>query len=222
MSINVLEIGYGANPAVEDGTLFENPDVFYTGIELPRSFKGSFVLPRHNYDFPQATASMDAMPFPDERFDYVLMRSVYGQFSSRPSIVSAVRMGVYECLRVLKPEGRIVVSEENTPNSMKYIVGEISHAGFVIEAAQHMSPTPWKETTEEDEYRKLRSPFYRDEPIGRFGSILGTPHIVIGKKPADIELKEVKVPCTVNFYESVKDPNHWRDKELTFKVPIVK
>lgn len=220
MSIEVLEIGYGSKPAFREGTIFDDPSVHYVGLELPTTFEGSFVLASESRDFANATGSMDAMPFKDESFDYVLARSIYGQFKSRPAIVNAVRMGIYECMRVLKPNGKIVISEENTPKDLDYISRELTSAGFVIEAAQHMSNKIWDDTSEEDEYRRLRSPFYTCQPDGAYGSLFGTPNIVIGSKPGCIELVEISHDVMTNLYEDHKSIDSRRVRKLPFKVPI--
>lgn len=220
MSTVILEIGYGNHPAFREGLLFDNPNASYVGLELPTSFDGSFIWASDPRDFPNVTGSMDAMPFRDESFDYVLMRSVYGQFKSQPSIVSAVRMGIYECMRVLKPSGYMVISEENTPRDMEYISRELKSAGFLIKVAQNMSDKKWELTPEDDEYRQLRSPFYTRKPDGAYGSYFGTPNIVIGSKPQGIKLVEEKHDVMTNFYENRDGIDDWKVRELPFKVPV--
>lgn len=220
--IDVLEIGFGSRPAVREGELFQNPKVNYIGLELPLSFEGTFMWPNNVNDFPNITGSMNMMPFRDDAFDYVLMRSVYGQFDSQPSIVEAVRTGIYECIRVLKPNGRIVISEENTPQGMDYIESELKGAGFVIEAAHYMSNHTWPETPTDDEYLTARRPFYTERPQGAYGSLFGTPNIVIGLKPEDIVLETRTIPVMTNFYKKRNTRNDWNIRELPFRVPVRK
>lgn len=222
MSVEVLEIGYGSKPAFKEGILFRDNTVRYIGLELPTSFDGSFVWASDPRDFTHITGSMDMMPFRDEAFDYVLMRSVYGQFKSQPSIVSAVRTGIYECMRVLKPNGKMVVSEENTPRDAEYIERELKSTGFIIEASQYMSKKPWDETPEDDEYRATRNLFYTAKPDGAYGGYFGTPNIVVGVKPEDIEFETRMLDVMTNFYEERDSIDDWNVRQLPFKFPMRK
>ena len=219
MSITVLEIGYGSDPALKEGSLFTQPDVNYIGLELPLSFRGSFVYKKNASEFSAVEASADAMPFPNECFDYVLMRSVYGQFKSQPAIVNAVRMGIYECMRVLKPGGKIVISEENTPRDQHYIGCELRAAGFVIEATAYMADGDWSDTREDDEYKNIRSPFYSSQPLESAHSYFGPPNITIGVRPADIEFETFEAQQILNFYKERPTLDDWVVRKMTFQVP---
>ncbi len=213
-SINVLEIGYGSNPAIDEGTLFQDSRVNYIGIELPKIFKGCFKgFRRSEAGFSEVTGSMSALPFRDESFDYVLMRSVYGQFDSRPEIVTPVRCGVAEVSRILKPEGKIVVAEENTPLKQSYIYLELTSMGFVIEG-QYKMPGRWENTSEYDDWRVNRSKFYAGKPMQDFGA-----HLTIGCKPTGLETDDHVIPSLLNFYVPDRHNAEMKVADLTFRFP---
>ena len=221
LPINVLEIGYGDVPAVAEGSLFKDPSVNYIGIELPRIFDGSFRRYKrfgaHAVDFTEVEGSMAMLPFKDEAFDYVLMRSVYGQFSSRPEIIEPVRYGMTEVSRVLKTDGQVVIAEENTPQSRQYIECELRSAGFVLDG-HHNMPSRWENTPEDDEWRVTRSKFYNGQPLE------DTPwtSITMAHKPAGLETKPETIPMYTDFY--IPDRNDYERKvtDLTFQFPVRK
>ena len=125
-------------------------------------------------------------------------------------------------MRVLKPNGKMVVSEENTPRDAEYIERELKSAGFIIEASQYMSKKPWDETPEDDKYRATRNLFYTAKPDGAYGGYFGTPNIVVGVKPEDIEFETRMLDVTTNFYEERDSIDDWNVRQLPFKFPMRK
>ena len=217
--INVLEIGYGDVPAVAEGSLFKNPDVNHIGIELPKIFEGCFKRYKrfgiHDVGFPELEANMSMLPFRDESFDYVLMRSVYGQFGSRHEITDSVRHGMKEVIRVLKPEAQVVIAEENTPSGREYIECELESNGFVIDGHYEMG-SRWEDTAADGEYRTVRGKFYDGKPLENLGWV----SLTIGHKPAGLATKVVTVPMYTDFYKPDRNDGERKIEEVTFQFPV--
>jgi hypothetical protein len=217
----VLEIGYGSRPAVNEGTLFCDRRVTYFGVELPHEFEGSFARYQiETPEFPAITADMAALPFADESFSHVLLRSVYGQFKSRPEIIDNVRMGIYEAVRVLEPGGTMVVAEENTPKGTDYIGRDLTGAGLIIKACHEMEHE-WEDMPLDDPWKKARSKYYSGRPAlaGRASCWFACGSLTIAEKPEDLQLREVYTLLGTDFYKPVNERSR-EGRELTFRVPV--
>ncbi|HWB38726.1 MAG TPA: methyltransferase domain-containing protein [Candidatus Saccharimonadales bacterium] len=221
--VRVLEIGYGDAPAVHQGSMFANSDVAYFGMELPRTFAGShrnFSSKTDFEDFPHIEASMSQLPFSSGAFDYVLLRSVFSQFGSRPEIIDSVRLGVFEVVRILKDEGKLVVAEENTPLGSDYIESELRKGGLVVD---HSLPMPgiWEELTGAEAWSQARSQFYNDKPWDSVNSYYGTPHLLVGRKPTGLKTMPRVRTIRTDFYRPMEERSEEAIRQVTFEVPVV-
>ena len=178
----ILEVGFGTKPAFKHGgTLFSNSDLEYAGIEfLPGlcQFEGTLA------------ASIGHIPFKDNTFDYVMMRSVFGMFKDLPhyppepfDFEEVADDGMRESFRVLKPGGQIAILEENTPWNIRYVKAYLERVGFQIKDSEVMN-NDWEKLGRRSKWKKLREPFFNTEPTMGFGSVyFDDPYIVIGEKP---------------------------------------
>lgn len=202
--IRILEIGSGTMPATEQGgTLFQQKNVDYIGIEVRNHRNGK------RKDVLYANAAQ--MPFADDSFDYILMRSIFGQFTGFFPVShqdDIQKWGMDESFRVLKPGGRIVISEENTPWSKDKVIESLSEAGFSIESLAK-SEKRYADTSEDDLYRKLRDPFFKTTPTNDGLDHWGSPYILIAKKPLD-PVYEI-VAAEIRQQKKIGDPYLFAD-----------
>lgn len=192
--LKILEIGYGDAPSFGQGEIYRENAVEFTGLELPDDTPNHFSWrdKRITQPFKVVSGDMSNMHmFADETFDYVLMRSVYGQMRGNKNLraVLAVRRGMVEVTRVLKASGFAVIAEENTPRDSVYIAGEMLGAGLRIETCENMTK-PWEDTTLDDPWRVTRAVFYNDTPIANGHFPNGFSHITIAQKPEKLQIEK--------------------------------
>lgn len=197
----LLEIGFENHKSAAvntGGKLFSAGGFQYWGIELPGVLKkekeklASTESERVKY-MPGDAAMLD---FEDDFFDVVLMRSVFGQFTDRPqaweSYPENVWAGVHEAFRVLKPGGKIVVSEENTPYDIGKIEITLRRAGFI--PIEYAMLDDWDNLGLEDKYKILRQEYFNDPPMQRGGTrFAAPPYILIAQKPETPEYDEIEL-----------------------------
>lgn len=154
MAQRLLEVGSGYNPALQNpGYVFEDDQLQYVAVDANRIcppykvewkvFK-RFETPLH---ITGALAVMNALPFADETFDHVIMRSVIGEYSLHlldttfrgdpdvPNLLSGrsfteTMAGFTEVHRVLKPGGTLAIAEEDTPADSSRLAGHLRQTGF--------------------------------------------------------------------------------------------
>lgn len=203
--IRVLEIGCGKpdKAAVNTGgELFKNPNLHYVGIDLPQQFE-KYSIPDEETESTSESCirsfrAMDsaALQFPDDSFDLVLVRSMFGQFRDDKRLLRSTRhhaeLGLYEAFRVLKPGGRIVIAEENTPEDIDDVEIDLRNSGFEPLDYAFMK-TRYGKKVPNDKWLNLRKEFYNDMPVQpRPDPYLGTPYILIARKPAQPDYEELE------------------------------
>lgn len=207
----ILEIGFGGSPAViSGGTLFNNPSTKYVGLDLMKrnDWRGNHMLTDErqeslntvdetlkylkNNDVAHSSAvfvqgSVRNLPFPNQTFSAIVMRSVFGQFKESPRIwvahIDSVRgEGLQESFRVLEPGGKIVILEENTPWDSELTKSYLKSVGFRIMAFAFME-SAFENLEESSKWKKLRKPYFKIPPNHGPSYMLDSPYIVIGQKP---------------------------------------
>ena len=181
--IKVVEVGHGCNPACDEGWLFNNPRVWYEGIEL-YSHARSWYQEGRFADGPNRTfveGEFARLPYPDASVNYVLARSVFGQRSH----IGNCRLGILEAARVLCDGGQLVISEENTPYDASDLWDDLVYAGFGIRDFYYTNPSS------AHQWNEVRRPFYTRE-ISEIhddapGGWWGRPYILIAEKRPGIE-----------------------------------
>ncbi len=205
--LRFLEVGFGNLPAVtQGGTLFEDNSIDYYGVEPMKSigvmgkpllFDDSQSIRRTaqvtTNEFPNAhfvQALVGNLPFKSNHFDRVFMRSVFGQFKSGAdawitSIETVMGDGVRESFRVLKPGGKIVVLEENTPWREELSRTYLENVGFTITDSATMDGQ-FSEERKNQKWKELRKPYFKGRPTQDGpGYYFDTPYILIGQKPEE-------------------------------------
>lgn len=161
MNAQVLEIGAGFRPATATpGKLLQNPTTNFTAIDArPKEISGAGNV--HEYPGTFLAAEMAELPFANQSFSHVIMRSVFGEYTMSldrtGSTVENTFLGMYEAFRVLKTGGQIIIAEENTPEapSTPYQIGGILYdAGF-----EDITVMPCQNMTN-DHWRKARTAFW--------------------------------------------------------------
>ncbi len=205
--IRVLEIGSGILPAnTQGGTLFARDNIDYVGIEVRnhRNKKNQNVL----------YANAAHMPFADDAFDYILMRSIFGQFTGFFPVShkdDICRWGMYESFRVLKPGGTMVISEENTPWKREEVSESLMDAGFSIIAYAEKERGS-DDNSQNDQYRRLRDPYFMTPPTDDGFMNWRNPYILIAEKPVDpiyevveAEVRQRNVNTNTHLFGDVPD-----------------
>lgn len=125
---HILEVGSGEDPAIRyPGTVLRQDGVVYTALDaLPsrvaKYMNSPFANPevKERYAASRVIGDSAQMPFADQSFDFVVSRSVFGNFAHHadtPGIISDNAFaGLYEAFRVLREGGQVVIAEENTPS----------------------------------------------------------------------------------------------------------
>lgn len=180
----ILEVGFGTSPAFKHkGTLFHNPNLQYTGIEfLPELCQFDSTL----------AASIGHLPFKDNTFDYVMMRSVFGMFKDSPlyspkpfNFEEVADNGMKDSFRVIKPGGQIAILEENTPWKIEYVKAYLERVGFQVRDSAIMN-NHWEKLSKRSKWKRLREPFFNTPPTMAFGSkYYDDPYVIIGEKSID-------------------------------------
>ena len=78
-------------------------------------------------------APLDRLPFPDASFDLVVVHSVAGQLASASTADRSASL--HECLRVLRPGGRLLAIEPGTVSGLKSMLRPAPAAQAGYEAA---------------------------------------------------------------------------------------
>ncbi len=149
MPNRLLEIGAGDNPAIQNpGTIFSAEDIDYLAIDAKR-ISTMVVYDRYEplsneYYDTACIGAMSALPYKNEAFRRVIMKSVIGEYSlsflrtkdpqtqgirSRQTLAETLE-GFSEVFRVLEPGGQVVISEEDTPADHTQLVRRLSKVGF--------------------------------------------------------------------------------------------
>lgn len=180
MTTEVLEIGAGIDTETalfHKGELLDKPNVGYTGIDLPMLYwpeKGGYNAALNVKGAPVASegagfvaANAKNLPFRDETFDFVLMRSVFGELSMddafQSSDLSSVRSSLPETRRVLKSGGKIIIAEENTPFDPTILLEWVVESGFEIEDIAFMN-SDYGEESGNSEWESIRNLYYKGKP----------------------------------------------------------
>lgn len=222
MALNVLEIGYGSSirsAALSDGDVFNDSGVSYFGVDLPRE-RGD-VKPEHFETIKPVEAHWAALPYADESFGAVAMRSCFGQFRDAPtgwvSKIWSVGFGLLEVARVLEPGGQLFISEENTPQDPDKVVLDVMQAGFDIEAFEKGTDASGKLNPA---FASLRQRFYGEKSLGVAGSIFRNQRYVLSaRKPVAraYSVQEIKVDGDILAYRRTTG-GEWR--ELGSKITL--
>jgi hypothetical protein len=152
MTNRLLEIGAGAYPAIQNpGWLFDQEPIDYFAIDangVSRIKKPNWGIfadgYRHEIYDTACLGRMNKLPFRNETFRRVIMKSVIGEFSigllddSDPYRAEGMNGqtfadtigGFKDVLRILEPGGHLVVSEEDTPADCLQLGSHLSQAGF--------------------------------------------------------------------------------------------
>jgi cyclopropane fatty-acyl-phospholipid synthase-like methyltransferase len=111
---SVLDLGCGAGMLA----LLKRKGVTLTGVDL--SPECSLAARRNGYDFT-ATTELSKLPFPDDRFDYVVSLDVFGHigFEEKDAVLSEVK-------RVLRPDGVTMHGIECTDHAAQKNYDEMS------------------------------------------------------------------------------------------------
>lgn len=187
----LLEVGLGSFPApVSGGTSFANRDLEYTGIELDSMYLDPDTVDDLREINPKSDilgGTIASLPFKDETFETVLMRSMFGQFKSgyKSHLLDTVTVnGIAEVFRVLRPGGEIVLVEENTPFELRLVESWLEYHGFEEIKSAEIEKKYKRLTEENSEWLKMRRPYFNIIPTADFNNgICDDPYIIIGKKP---------------------------------------
>ncbi len=193
MANNILEVGYGysgRSAVLSGGEVFEYPDTVYFGTDIPQKIN-SIGSPDHLDQIRPTEAHWAALPYIDSAFGAVVMRNCFGQFLDTPKLwVSqcwSLGPALGEVARVLKPGGKLFISEENTPDDLSHVVPIVLEAGFDIETIEKEVDIDSKEAN--PGYPPLRKQFFGDE-LGGFagdGFLFNYRYVISAFKPSDRE-----------------------------------
>lgn len=145
--IKVVEIGCGVSSSGKphdygSGRIYDLPHV-YKAIERQEEFIDSTGYLKEDEKNEVRLRAEEAgiifgnaadLPFPDASIDVVTMRSVFGQFTDKDyrEFDNVRRFGLMEAFRVLRPNGIIAISEENTPWDEDNVFHYLNNLGFTI------------------------------------------------------------------------------------------
>ena len=182
--MRVLEVGHGSNPMSFDAFAGQ-PGFEYVGVDSRPNAYRSDESTNHTYLFWDAV-NMEL--FPDNVFDIVAMRDVYG-LMKYPLWPTRERKSFWnfapaEFFRVLKPGGKIVVIEYGTPERPEDLVTHLHQFGFDTRAlvAQY----------NEESWQTLEDML--DGPIPHHGrDPEGVPYILVAEKPFAPELVQRRI-----------------------------
>lgn len=171
--MRVLELGFGSSDrsaVVTGGELFADPEVAYFGMSLPDEWQG--VKEEHFDQVKPVDGHWAAIPYRDNTFGFVLMRSCFGQFThshnDAASMAWAVPHGMHEVARVLEPGGTLFITEENTPQDLDKVIPAVVEAGLDVSVferevdKERRAPNP--------AHGALRAKYYGDETAGIAGN----------------------------------------------------
>lgn len=174
--IVIVEIGCGVRSNGSpnhnrSGRMYDLPFI-YKGVEREEEFVDSTsYLDEEQRKKARLTAEESGiifgnaadLPFEDDSIDVVTMRSVFGQFTGKDyrEFDNVIRFGLMEAFRVLKPNGIIAISEENTPWDENYVFSYLNNFGFTVTDYTAMQ----REWRAPDKYG------YAGRPIGDFKNI---------------------------------------------------
>ncbi len=157
--IRLLEIGPGMRPAVSrPGTIFSGNAVYYS-VDALADEEARRISSEDNI----VAGRMDALGFLDNSFDIVIMRSVFGEYTlpriknedkdvrglfCQVDFTSIVYRGFQELYRTIKPNGRLIVAEEDTPMTSLELDRHLTNAGF-----EDITITPYSRELFTDSFR---------------------------------------------------------------------
>ena len=215
--MKVLEVGCGhlegfpsRGPAIENpGHILARDGVDYVGVDLPGGFMRYGIGLRedgtpHSGDgpvhglaqrFKAVEANVAALPFPDEAFDLVMLRSVFGEFrgwdwgSDRRDFnpMDLYGAGMSEINRVLVPLGRLVIAEENYEEDVELVKRYLGSVGLEVTEFAQMKNHGDYEKRDGTHWYDLRSRYYgkSDEMLctGAHGEGGTLPYVLVAAKP---------------------------------------
>jgi|GEM_PF-3173154 len=139
--MRILEIGPGNNPAIfEPGSILQEADVEYFSLELIPENSESWMADYESEPWQRYLGSLSIgncadMPYADQCFSHVIMRSVFGEPTDQRAYPGRKHKdkfaGLQEAFRVLEADGEIVITEENTPPKPK----QLTKLGWTLLAA---------------------------------------------------------------------------------------
>jgi len=108
----ILDVGCGPGSLTLPAKVKVGPDGEVIGIDLaPRMIEqGKKKAQKAGLDIEFKTASIDELPLPDDHFDAVLSSLMFHHLP-----VDIKKKGIQEILRVLKPGGRLLLSDFGKP-----------------------------------------------------------------------------------------------------------
>jgi SAM-dependent methyltransferase len=143
---DIIELGCGAAPLVR-GLLLRHPDSRVTGVEVDaRQHAKNMAVPQSGLRFMAGVA--EAIPLPDASFDLALMLK-----SLHHVPMASMAQALKEVARVLRPRGRLYVSEPVYAGAFNDVIRLFNDEGTVRAAAQAAvdaalrSPT-WEQVAE--------------------------------------------------------------------------
>ncbi len=210
MAEQVLEVGPGwCNALWEPGTTFstsysheyetEVAEIDYVGLDIRGMPGRTKFMQKEPVFLPGVRSALHEAPFPDDSFDLVLMQSVLGDYSIRlaDGFSESEATGIYSTLTfdvtfidglakvfdLLKSQGRLVISEEDTPVSSRRVVERLAQIGFT---GMHITPfsqasftdryvwqksrvnyhTPLRHTQPDEDWMRARGAYWRTELLG--------------------------------------------------------
>jgi ubiquinone/menaquinone biosynthesis C-methylase UbiE len=183
--MNILEIGCGNYPAINSGgELFTSNTVNYVAADIPSWYVSQDVDPEQKPKTPFVFANAAHLPFRDETFDYILMKSVFGQFEDKETVsdLDDIRTwGMMEVYRTLRPGGHFVVAEEVTPWEDSYIESYMQDIGLEPIAYEKQSSQP------NPAWTRLRRRFFGEQQFPNMGA-----YVLIGEKPTNTSTSSKK------------------------------
>lgn len=181
----ILEIGFGDKPAYRAGGDLFRGQVDYVGVDLPPTYDSDLENHRSDLRVAGVMANVASLPFANDSFDVALMRSVFGQPFATPEKLGEVYFdGLNEIYRVLKPDGRLVIAEENTPAIREILVEILKKTGFEITDQAVKQHDTIANFYERYEWQNLRQKYFSDrltQPDDVSAKGFGFPYILIAR-----------------------------------------